>query len=165
MAIKSKPPQLPPAPRIPISEMLGDRGLWASLACFLAFGLVSYSNSFAVPFVLDDAGSVVENTTIRDLTNLSEILLPLPRGGTTIDGRPLLNLSLAINYAVSALDVWSYHALNLAIHLLNACLLLGLLRRIFALPAMPEAVREAARPLAFCIALLWLVHPLQTAAI
>ena len=165
MAIKSKPRQQSIQRRIHLSELLGDRGLWASVACFCLIALASYSNTFGVPFVLDDADSIVDNSTIRDLTNLGEILLPLPRGGTTIDGRPLLNLSVAVNYAVSELDVWSYHALNLAIHLLNACLLHGLLRRIFALPAIPEGIREAARPLAFCIALLWLVHPLQTAAI
>src|SRR6185312_11084012 len=68
--------------------------------------------------------------------------------------RPVLNLSLAVNYAISGPDPWSYHALNLAIHVGAALCLFGLIRRT-AGPAL----------LAFAVALLWAVHPLQSEAV
>jgi tetratricopeptide (TPR) repeat protein len=137
--------------------------LTASL--YLLVALVVYANTFSAPLVFDDFGSIVENGTIRDLTNLGEVFLPKPRGGTTIDGRPLLNFSFAINYAISQLQPWSYHLFNVLLHVVNACLLQGLLRRIFVQPACPQMVRENASWLAMGAALLWLVHPLQTAAV
>ena len=63
-----------------------------------------------------------------------------PNHGETVTGRPLLNLSLAVNYAISGLDVWSYHATNLAIHILAALLLFGILRRTFLLPATGQSL-------------------------
>ena len=109
-------------------------------------------------------GAIVENPTIRQLWPLSKALCP-PNHGEPVTGRPLLNLSLAVNYAISKLDVWSYHATNLAIHLLGSLLLFGILRRTFLLPAMRERWGAAATPLAFVIALFWAIHPLQTESV
>ena len=137
---------------------------------FLAAGLIAlatvaaFSNSFAGPFIFDDKPAIAENPTIRQLWPLSKALCP-PNRGEPVTGRPLLNLSLAVNYAISELDVWSYHATNLAIHLLGSLLLFGILRRTFLLPAMRERWGAAATPLAFVIALFWAIHPLQTESV
>ena len=95
-----------------------------------------------------------------------------PNHGETVTGRPLLNLSFAVNYAISGLNVWSYHAANLAIHVLAALLLFGILRRTFLLPRWAEFLSAAfAEPalrlgcLALAIALLWAIHPLQTESV
>ena len=88
-----------------------------------------------------------------------------PIQGETVTGRPLLNLSLALNYACGRLDVRGYHAVNLSIHLLAALLLFGILRRTFLLPAMRARWLPAATPLALTIALLWAIHPLQTESV
>ena len=116
------------------------------------------------PFIFDDEGAISNNPTIRQLWPLSKALCP-PNSGNTVTGRPLLNLSLAVNYAVSRLNVWSYHATNLAIHLWGSLLLFGILRRTFLLPAMRERWGVAASPLAFVIALFWAIHPLQTESV
>jgi tetratricopeptide (TPR) repeat protein len=115
-------------------------------------GLAAYHNSFSGAFVLDDVRSIVENPTLRQLWPLSGPFHP-PVGDLTVNGRPLLNLSLAVNYRISGLQVWSYHAGNLAIHLLGGLILLGILRR----SVTPVA--------AFAVALLWTVHPLQTESV
>jgi hypothetical protein len=44
-------------------------------------------------------------------------------------GPPLVNLSLALNHALGGLDVRGYHAFNLAVPVLNALLLFGIVRR------------------------------------
>ena len=124
-------------------------------------GLAVYANSFSGPFVFDDTYSIPLNGTIRQLATA----LAPPGNGTTVSGRPLLNLSFALNYAVSGLNVWSYHALNLLIHLLAGLTLFGIVRRTFALASMGERLRGRALFLAFAIALLWLIHPLQTESV
>lgn len=165
-------PRSSPHPSGRAAEGASSAGRWrvtgmtiASAACFALLGLAIYSNTYRVPFVFDDLASIVENSTIRDLANPAEIFLHGQRGGTTIDGRPLLNFSLALNYAFGALDPTSYHAVNIGLHVANACLLFALLRRVLALPSLPPELNQSANPLAFCIALLWLAHPLQTAAV
>ncbi len=126
--------------------------------------VVAFSSSFAGSFVFDDNSSISKNPTIRQLWPIWNALCP-PNSGVTVSGRPLLNLSLAINYAMSGYEVWSYHATNLAIHLLAALLLFGIVRRTFLLPTMRDRWGTAATPLAFVIALLWAIHPLQTESV
>jgi tetratricopeptide (TPR) repeat protein len=91
-------------------------------------GVAAYANSFRGPFVCDDLASIPYNPTIRQLQDIGTVLSP-PRGGETVSGRPLLNLSLAVDYALGGCRVWGYHATNLAIHILCALLLFGILRR------------------------------------
>jgi tetratricopeptide (TPR) repeat protein len=124
-------------------------------------GIAAYANSFSGVMVYDDIASIVENPTIRHLSPVRTLLSP-PPGGLTVSGRPMLNLSFAVNYAISGTDVWSYHALNLLIHLSAALALFGIVRRTLQHLRTDE---ETATLLAFAVALLWTVHPLQTEAV
>lgn len=130
--------------------------------------LAAYHNSFSVPFLLDDQSSIVDNPTIRQIWPPWGALTP-PRGdGLTVEGRPLVNFSLAVNYAISGAQVWSYHAVNLAIHALAGLTLFGIIRRTLLLPsASPpgSSLRAAALSLALLTAILWVVHPLQTESV
>lgn len=126
-------------------------------------GLAAYSNTFSVPFLFDDLPSIYYNPS---LLNLREALLQPPSGyGITVSGRPVLNFSLAVNYALSGTNVWSYHALNLAIHLLAGLTLFGIVRRTLLRPVLRERLGRDALPLALVMALLWTLHPLQTEAV
>ncbi len=62
-------------------------------------------------------------------------------------------------------NVWGYHAFNLAIHLAAALTLFGVIRRTLLSPGMRDHFGQAAIPLAFAVALLWVVHPLQTESV
>jgi tetratricopeptide (TPR) repeat protein len=79
--------------------------------------------------------------------------------------RPLIGLSLAVNYSISGLDVWSYHALNLVIHILAALALFGIVRRTLASGALREEYEQSSYALALVVALVWTVHPLQTQSV
>jgi hypothetical protein len=153
-------------------------------AAIVVFTAAAYHNSLGGPFIFDDDGSIPENPSIRDLSAIGTVLSP-PPGGFTVSGRPVLNLSLAINYAMSGSQVRGYHLTNLGIHLLAGLVLFGLVRRTLLLPSMrgamlpsSEACRANVEPprhafedgsmapyLAGAIALLWMVHPLQTEAV
>ncbi len=123
-----------------------------------------YARTFSAPFVFDDIESILGNPTIRRLSQLSEVFAP-PGGGLTVSGRPLLNFSLAVNYAISGEAVWSYHAVNLAIHFLAACVLCGVVRRSLMCPGLRVRFGADANWLAAAIAGLWLLHPLQTESV
>jgi tetratricopeptide (TPR) repeat protein len=144
-------------------------------------GLAAYHNSFSAPFVFDDLTAIVANPTIRHLWPVGEALSPPHGTGVTVAGRPILNLSFAINYAISGLDVWSYHAFNLVIHVLAGLALFGIVRRTLARldgssvgrgfsPAgsfPTKQVSSGVKPdlLALAVALLWTLHPLQTESV
>ena len=80
-------------------------------------------------------------------------------------GRPLVNLSFALNYAAGELDPRGYRLTNLAIHLLAALVLFGLVRRTLLLPSLESRFGAHATDLAWAVALIWTLHPLQTEAI
>lgn len=134
-----------------------------SAVAIVGAGLIAYRHSFVVPFFFDDVGSIVDNPTIRNLSDLGQVLSP-PRNSSGVSGRPLINLTLAVNYALGGTHVWGYHALNLIFHLLGGLTLFGLVRRISSrLPGSwppTQAITFGATA-----ALLWTLHPLQTESV
>ena len=132
----------------------------ARAAVIVVAGLLAYANGLDGPFVFDDYTAIVQNPTIRRVLPLSASLSP-PRD-TPVAGRPLVNLSLAVNYAAGGLEPRGYHLANLAIHLLAALALCGVVRRTLELDGLHPGLRERARDLAFVSALIWMLHPLQS---
>jgi tetratricopeptide (TPR) repeat protein len=122
--------------------------------------LAAYANTFAVPFVYDDVPAILENTTLHQLGSGW-----FPPPGTTASGRPLVNFSLALNYALSGYAVWSYHALNLLIHLGATLTLFGLVRRTLRLPSLAAKWGQVADPVALSVAALWALHPTATESV
>ncbi len=82
-----------------------------------------------------------------------------------VAGRPFVNLSFAIDYAIGGLDVRGYHLTNIAIHLACALLLFALIRRTLTRPMIVDRFRANADNLAFACALIWVVHPLNSEAV
>ncbi|MGA3007651.1 MAG: hypothetical protein ABSE59_07150, partial [Opitutaceae bacterium] len=131
--------------------------------------LAVYLNSFSGPFILDDAWSITTNPSIH---RFGTAFSPPPDKG--VGGRPLLNLTFAVNYALSGLSVGSYHVFNLLIHALAGLTLFGIVRRTLLEPPTPTSdhsivqqpiFRKDATWLALAVAVIWMVHPLQTEAV
>lgn len=137
------------------------------LAAVLLSGAVFtvYHGTFSTPFLLHDQPGIVENRA------LGQFCAPAaaPDSEGTAPGAvlrwPIVNLSLALNFAACGLDVRGYHVVNVLLHVAAAVLLFAVLHRTFRLPALPEALRRAAFPSALVAALLWALHPLQTQAV
>src|SRR5260370_40331950 len=89
--------------------------------------LLAYANSFSGTFIFDDLRWIEANPHIRHLWPLWNTLQP-PQGAAGT-GRPVVCLTLALNYAVSELDPWSYHVPNLAIHASAALGVFGVVGR------------------------------------
>jgi Flp pilus assembly protein TadD len=116
--------------------------------------LAAYHNTFTVPFLFDDVG-IAESPELRALSLRSLV-------GTT---RPLVQLALALNYAVGGLNVFGYHVFNLAIHVLAATALFGIVARTLRTSRLRERWGSAAASVALAVSLIWTVHPLQTESV
>ena len=127
------------------------------MLAFVLFAAAAYYNSLHVPFIFDDRFHIVENTRIRELWPPWPYLLH--------SSRPVIYLSVALNYAFGRLDPVGYHLFNLGVHILAALLLYGVLRRTFLSPRLRQSFAENAGWLAGFIALIWLVHPLATESV
>jgi tetratricopeptide (TPR) repeat protein len=121
------------------------------IAVIVFAGALAYANALRIPFVYDDSAAIVSNEHIRTL-RLPDALFAARENPTA--GRPVVNFSFALNYAAGGLDPIGYHLVNIAIHLLCAMLLFAIARRTFA-----------SDDLAFAVALIWVVHPLNTEAV
>ena len=128
--------------------------------------LAAYHNSFSGPFIFDDEDAIINNPTIRQLWPFWQVLIP-PNVGSAVPvaGRPVVNFTLAVNYAYGGLAVQGYHVLNLAIHIFAGLALLGVARRTFCQPLLRQRYGDAAWWLALAVAGLWLLHPLQTESV
>ncbi len=136
-----------------------------AVALIVLLTVAAYANSFSGPFIFDDVQSIVENPTIHALWPPWAPLAAPGRSGITAGGRPVVNYTLAINYALSGFEVESYHLLNLALHLAAALTLFGILRRTFEQPLLRARFGSSAIPLATAATLLWALHPLQTESV
>ncbi len=151
-----------PKARLAESSFSDWRGFVAG-GLIVAAGLLAYCNSFGGPFIFDGKGSIVENSHIRRLWPIWQVFRAEP--GSTVAGRPILSLSFALNYQISGLKVWSYHAVNLAVHILSALTLFGILRRTLLSERLRGRFGQASFSLALICALIWLAHPLQTGSV
>ena len=124
-------------------------------ACVIALAVAAaYSDSFRGTFVLDDPLAIPYNTSIYHLWPLSGPLNPPGEGRDSVQGRPVVNVSFAINYAIHGARVYGYHVGNLMIHILAALTFFGILRWI-----------TKSLWIGFFGALLWGLHPLQTESV
>ncbi len=129
----------------------------------VAAGLFAYGNSLQGPFVLDDLHAIEDNQTIRTLWPPWGALSPPVQSPLT--GRPIANLSFVLNYAYGGLEVESYHAFNLALHILSSLILFGIVRRTLRSPRLASRYRDGVVGIPASVALLWVVHPLTTESV
>ena len=122
-----------------------------------------YARALAGPFVFDDQSAIVANETLRALQPLGRVLAQPP--DLTISGRPLVALSLALNYALSGLDPRPYRATNALVHWACALLLFGVVRRTLRSPRLERRFGSRADGLALATAFLFALHPLASEAV
>jgi tetratricopeptide (TPR) repeat protein len=144
----------------PSSPARANSALRLGAAVLMVFGALAYGNALRAPYVLDDTTAITGNRTIRQLSPLSGLLRPPP--DTPVAGRPIVNLTFAINYAYGELDPTGYHLVNLSIHLLASLVLFGIVRRTLRLPTLLPIFGDAALGVAWLAAALWMLHPLNS---
>jgi tetratricopeptide (TPR) repeat protein len=128
-------------------------------AIIIVLGTFAYINSFEGAFVYDDQ-AYVAIPEVRQLWPPWQAMF-----GPTNISRPLIGLSLAVNYAISGVRSWSYHLFNLLVHLSAALTLFAIVRRTLKSDLLRERFGESSFALSLIVALVWMVHPLQTQAV
>ena len=126
------------------------------LVSLAVLGVIIYSNSFGCSFHFDDTHSIVDNRAIRDLGNLTAIWNFLNR-------RFIAYLTFALNYHFHGLDVFGYHAVNLAVHIAASWLVWWLTILLLSTPSMRNRdIAGHKHIVALGCALVFLAHPIQT---
>ena len=130
---------------------------WGAL--LVGVGAVAHANSFTGPFIFDDRPNIRDNLTLHQLWPIWDAMwAPLQAIG--VCGRPVVQLSFVLDYALGRLNVVGYHADSMLVHLLTGLVLFGVTRRTLLTPALESRFARHATPLAFLTALVWEIHPL-----
>jgi hypothetical protein len=134
---------------------------WFNLAAFgiiAALIVIAYSNTFTAAFHFDDNPSIVDNPNIKRLAwdNFVNLF-----SGT----RPVINLSLFLNYQLSGLNVVGWHIVNIGFHIFNSYFVYLLILRTLTLPALADRYGYRATRMALFGALLFGLHPIQTESV
>jgi hypothetical protein len=121
-----------------------------SIVCFVTYRPVLHGG-----FIVDDSYLVMNNAAIRDLANVPGFFVHTPPGPIVRNFyRPVMLASFALDYALFGASPAGYHATNVVLHALCVVFVLLLLLHLGASPIA-----------AFCGALLFAVHPLQSEAV
>jgi protein O-mannosyl-transferase len=123
-----------------------------------------FFNTLENGFHLDDFYRVKDNPGIQNLSSPWRHFID-PRTMTTIPRlaqyRPLLPLSLSVNYRVHAQRLPGYHLVNLVIHIICAVFVYLLLLELLVFWGKPSLSPKPARNLALLSALFFAVHPVS----
>ena len=119
--------------------------------------LIIYSNTFTSPFHFDDIPNIVDDNKIRDLSNFLDFT------GTRYIG----DLTFALNYHLGRLNVFGYHLVNTAIHILNGILVWWLVVLTLRVPMIERFGLDANIKgfIAMASSMIFTVHPIQTQAV
>lgn len=139
-----------------------NHGRILHLALIALAGMVVYSNTFHVQFVLDDYAGISFHGP-RDY--LETLLHGSPRR--------VADLTIAINYRLHGMQVAGYHLVNLAIHLSASITLYFLINSALAALRQSSPHHDSAdaetdfvdRFIPLAVALLFTLHPVQTQAV
>jgi tetratricopeptide (TPR) repeat protein len=129
---------------------------------FSVIAFAIYSKTLHSPFVLDDLRKIEDNPRIRvNQLTPGEILRA---GFQSSKARPIAFITFALNYGFHKYDVFGYHVVNIAIHILSGFFLYLFLATTLKLPAVKSQYKQPDL-IAFFAALIWLVHPIQTQSV
>ena len=148
---------------------------WIPLALIAATTL-AYLPALSAPFVMDDVLGITANPSIKRFTPPNSAFTPPPN--LPVSGRPVVNVTLAANYAINAAlgvdqrpdpdgrhKAMGYRLFNLLLHLCTGALLFGVLRRAIRERSVPDDWQSVADPSPASACALWLLHPIQSEVI
>lgn len=112
-------------------------------------------------FFFDDGPSILRPEGVRlEAFSTESLRQALHSGGAGPSGRPVAQLSFALNYYFAGFDPFAFKASNLAIHLASGLLVFWLAIRLLT-AATPQTDRRKTIVTSIGIGTLWLLHPMQ----
>jgi len=135
------------------------RSIKSVYAAIALVALAAYCNSFTVPFLLDDFGSITNNYAIHKFLNIAELW-------KFYANRILLYFTLSINYAIHDNGVEGYHIANLFIHIFNGIIFYWIMRLLLSLPYFKhKLISRYNNSVSLIAAVLFICHPIQVNAV
>lgn len=146
------------------------RGKCFSLMLLSFFVFLIYSNTFRVPWLMDDFPNILEDPAIHfDQFSMDAILDVFYSSFDDEKGlyRPISRLTFAINWFFHQNNAMGYHFVNLSIHILNALLLFNCLLLLFETPKLNSQYPDfdSRYFIAFMSTSFWVIHPIQIQAV
>ncbi|MBI3813764.1 MAG: tetratricopeptide repeat protein [Nitrospinae bacterium] len=141
---------------------------WAGIFIITSLIIIAYYNTIASPFNFDDEPAIIDNESIRSLSNIPDRI-------TDIFSRPVLFISFTINYHIGGLDPTSYHVVNIGLHIAVSILIYLIVWHIvrgsgfgvrgsgFLNPQ--SAIRNPQFQMPFLSAALFAIHPINTESV
>ncbi len=143
-------------------------GCLCVLAMVFAAGCV-YVPTLHYDMIFDDLPGIVDNESIQQLTPLFGTpggYGPLnPQPDTPFTARPLVSLTLALNYHFGQADPTGYRIVHIALHILAAMLLWAIVAATLSQPVFGGRWLPYRQAISFSAAMLWMVHPVHTETI
>jgi hypothetical protein len=131
------------------------------IVAIFATAVALYATNFSHAFHLDSQYGLVENQAIERLANIPSYFtdpFTLTSLRTNADYRPILQITYALNYAISGREVWSWHLVQILLHVFNAGCLMAL--TAFLLPRLlKEPTHHLHKWVPFVVGALFLIHP------
>src|SRR5262249_32300738 len=129
------------------------------VGCILALALLTvavFRGCLHGPFHFDDR-LFLENTNVTEPGSLAALLRP-----TQI--RPLTYVTFYVNYRIGGASARGFHAVNLALHLVNVALVFAL---VWSVARHSRRIDSGGAPVAlsFGAAALFAVHPIQSESV
>jgi len=125
---------------------------------------ICYYSSLNAPFIFDDIPKITENPDIRDLHNLkTKLIYPYSENRTYYrndPSRPIVSLSLTLNYYFGKYNTYGYHLFNVFIHILNCMVMFLLSKKIYN-----YSFSKVSIVFPFLVVLYFSVHPINIDAV
>ncbi len=137
-------------------NVLTRRPGWVLLGILL-LSFFLYGQILTAPFVYDDHELLLNSPLIKSLT--------APFQNWQMAGPKLLSFwTFAVNYRIDGKHTFGFHVVNVVVHSFNAWFLYLLVRLVYKTPRFKNTLSSPDN-LAFCAAIIFLCHPLQTQAV
>ena len=125
----------------------------------LIIGLSVYFNSFFNGFVWDDEEQILNNSIIKNFSNLPLIFKSstFSTGGAGLSGlyyKPLMSFSFMVNYLIWQSSPFGFHLFQVILHLINA---------VFVFLIFSKFFKNAF--VSFFLSLIFTVHPVNTESV
>ena len=121
---------------------------------------IGYFNTLNFPLIFDDYSTLVENMSIRSLYHFSAIIANPTQMG--LGWRPFANFTFALSYALSGLDPWGHHCVNIILHIITAWILFHVVRLTLKQSGIYKEFYRDSFLISVAISLLWVIHPVLT---
>jgi len=137
----------------------------APVLLLIVLVVFAYFPGLSGGFVFDDYQNFVLNQAVHtDELNWTSLMRAAQSSGAGPTGRPIAQITFALNYWVDGLNPWGYKLLSVLIHAFNSLLVLALVVRVVRLYD-PQLSKPSVGYFGLAVALLWALHPLNVSTV